>query len=115
MELKLTDGSYAASGDGDLATVSGNAELIQRIAMRLTARRGQFAPAPDYGSRLYTLHGHHPSERESVAVQFAAEALAPERGLTVENVRITEIADGGLSLLVTVRAAEELLEIRTQI
>jgi len=78
MELKLNDGRYSVCG-GDLATVSGAAELMQRITMKLTARRGKFWPLPDYGSRLYTLVSSvAPRDRDTAIREFVAEALYGE-------------------------------------
>ena len=86
MELKLENGRYTASGGG-IAVVSGAEELAQRITMKLAARRGKFWPMPDYGSRLYTLlSGVKPENRKSAIREFAAEALADEKGVKLEGI-----------------------------
>jgi hypothetical protein len=75
MELRLENGDYVKSGGHTLESVSGTEELAQRLMLRLRARRGGFALRPDYGSRLYTLSGLRPSERETPP-GLRAEALS---------------------------------------
>ena len=83
MELKLEQGRYVP-GAGGLLRVTGANEIAQRVMMKLTARRGGFAPLPEYGSALYTLlHTARPSEYETAAMQYIAQALADEAGLRV--------------------------------
>lgn len=89
MELKLRDGAYTLNGAGLPETVEGAEETLQRALMRLSARRGSFAPAPDYGSRLYTLGRLKPSLRPAAARLFVTEALAGEPGLGVDAVSCT--------------------------
>ena len=94
MEIALEGGRYTAAKTGGLETVTGTDELAQRLLMKLTARRGGFAPMPSYGSRLYTLAGAvKPKERLTAARQFVAEALEEESGVEVNGIEITE--DGG--------------------
>jgi hypothetical protein len=95
MELKLTNGGYTPSPIDGLKTVSGAQELGQRVLMRLCARRGGFALMPEYGSRLHLLCGARPSRRELTARQYIAEALTQERGLTLENVFLSEPDESG--------------------
>ena len=88
MELKLKDGNYVAGAEG-IATVGGLEELMQRIAMKLTARRGKFGPMPDYGSRLYTLLSSGAStEPEAQIRAFIAEALSDEPAVTLGSVSL---------------------------
>lgn len=62
---------------------------MQRLAMRLGARRGSFPLQPDYGSRLWTLGRLSPSQRASAARQYIAEALRDEEGVEIESVDYT--------------------------
>ena len=101
MELKLIEGEYAASG-GRLETVSGAEETAQRIMMKLCARRGGFAPMPDYGSRLYTLGQTHASGLEAAARQYIAEALRGENAELCE-LRLEKSGDG-LELVMKITA-----------
>ncbi|MGN1002562.1 MAG: hypothetical protein ACI4PC_07295 [Oscillospiraceae bacterium] len=83
MELKLYQGNYVPRTAGGLETVRGSDEAVQRVLMKLAARRGSFYPLPDYGSRLHTLCRLKPSERAAAARQFVAEALTGETELSV--------------------------------
>jgi len=113
MELKMVDGNYVKNAYHDLASVSGTEELSQRIMMRLKARRGGFALLPDYGSRLYTLAGARPAERESLARQYIAEALSGENVL-LEALQIHDKGDT-LTLELTLRCSGQSLNIKTEI
>lgn len=94
MELKLQNGDYLPNGVGGLQRVSGKAALLQRVLFKLTARRGAFPFREELGSQLWKL-GQVPSpQRQSVAEQAVAEALADEAGLRVEAVTLTDRADG---------------------
>lgn len=98
MELKLTDGRYSASGSGGMELVSGYEELMQRVTMKLSARRGGFAAMPDYGSRLHLLYRTKPSDRQEAAKKYVAEALAEESDVTVEDLEVLELGNGALGL-----------------
>ena len=52
--LALVNGDYQPRGNG-LRTVTGDAALLQRILLKLTAHRGQFPFGEEFGSRLWTL------------------------------------------------------------
>ena len=76
MELYLKDGDYLPDGKGGFRRAQGREELLQRVLWKLTVRR------------------------ESLARQYAAEALSDETGLAVTAV---ETAAAGERLEVTVR------------
>jgi len=98
--LALVNGDYAAKGNG-LAAVSGKEAVLQRVLMKLAARRGQFPFLEDFGSRLWTLGQLRPAERQAAAEQYVAEALADEVGLKVDSVTL---ADSGGTAKLTVAA-----------
>ena len=64
--------------------------MVQRVLMKLTARRGAFAPLPNAGSELYTLPRLKQSQRETAARQMVHEALAGETEVTVTDVSYAE-------------------------
>ena len=99
MELEIKNGNYLPRQGGGFSTVDGQQETIQRIMMRLQARRGGFYPLPDFGSRLYTLIGMKRSERDAAARQFVYEALEKEKA-EILQVQCSEL--GSDSLLVKV-------------
>ena len=112
MELKLENGRYVPAPDGYPATVAGVYELAQRITMKLAARRGAFAPMPNYGSRLYTLPKLPPAARPAALRRFIAEALADESGVTLQSADIA--GDNGtmrLTLRFSANAAELTVEL----
>ena len=112
MELKLDGGKYAAGKYSDLLRVTGDEENAQRIAMKLTARRGGFAPMPDYGSRLYTLTGLRAADRQTAARQYIAEALEGETGTELSAISISE-AEGELELRLTFAVGGEEINVET--
>ncbi|MEG0876081.1 MAG: hypothetical protein RSD32_02725 [Oscillospiraceae bacterium] len=101
MELKIVEGKYVINEFHALSTTEGFEEIIQRITMKLRAKRGSFLPLPDFGSRLYTLGSIKPSLRETAARQFVLEALSDETGLVLESLSLLagEGDTGTLSLL----------------
>lgn len=103
--LALKNGDYVPVGDG-LRTVSGNEALLQRVLMKLTARRGQFPFMETFGSRLWTLGRLKESERQAAAAQYTAEALSDEAGLTVEDVTLTAEGDGRTRLTAALALGE---------
>lgn len=111
MELKLVNGKYSASKLGGFETVGGDEELIQRIEMKLCARRGGFALMPEYGSRLYLLANMHASQREASARQYIAEALADEPGVRLEALDIACVGEDGLHLTMEFSAGQSGFEL----
>ena len=107
MEAKLICGEYVPDGLGGVVRCSGADALLARVLFRLTAHRGQFAPLPQLGSRLYLLGRETAANRSSAARKFAAEALAQE------DVSVTDVilspADGGhiqLEILLDYRGSD---------
>lgn len=104
-ELKLRDGDYVFNSAGLAERVSGREALLQRVLFKLTARRGGFLFLEELGSTLYRLGSLPPSQRERAALAAAAEALADEEGLTVEQAELD-----GQRLTVQMRWQDETLE-----
>lgn len=95
MELEVRNGDYVPDGAGGLRGRSGQEALVQRVLFRLTARRGTFPFWQTLGSRLWQLGRLGPSARQAAARQYVEEALAEERELRVEDVRLEEHGGGG--------------------
>lgn len=89
MELELQNGRYTPAANGMLREVSGVNELAQRITMKLAARRGAFAPMPNYGSRIYTILKVPPHERETKLREFIYEALRDEQGVKLTKITLS--------------------------
>lgn len=90
MDLLLRDGDLLPGADGEPMTVTGLAELRQRVMIRLCGRKSGFAPYPDLGSELYRL-GQADADRLRAAVE---EALCPLEGVTVLSVEPVRGGDG---------------------
>lgn len=94
MELKIEHGDYVPNEHGELQALSGAEALLQRVLFRLCGKRGQFPFLPHMGSRLYQLGRECPSARQTLAAQYAAEALADEPGLSVLQATLKPGQDG---------------------
>ena len=101
--LRMKNGDYVPKGSG-LETVSGSEAVLQRVLLRLTARRGALPFMESFGSRLWTLGQLKAAERQAAAEQYVAEALADEVGLKVDSVTL---ADSGSTAKLTVAATVE--------
>ena len=89
MELELKNGHYTPAANGMFREVSGVYELAQRITMKLAARRGAFAPMPNYGSRIYTILKVPSYDREARLREFIYEALSDEQGVKLTNITLS--------------------------
>ena len=69
---------------------------------------------PDLGSDLYTLMKEKPSTWESLARQYAAQALAEETELTVTDVALAE-SGGKLELTVYLDWNGESLDVKVEL
>jgi phage baseplate assembly protein W len=99
MELKLKDGDYVPDGRGGFVRLSGREALAQRLAFRLTARRGSFPFLPELGSQLYRLGRCSAGQRAAEAERAVTEALESEPEVQVVSVTLTE--SGGQALVET--------------
>ena len=84
---------------------------MQRITMKLTARRGGFSAMPEYGSQLHRLGSVRASERESVAAQYVTEALSDEPKVQLKALSLTENPDGSAALELCFAAGNETLRL----
>ena len=110
MELMIRNGDYVPDSAGGLRCVSGQEALLQRVFLRLTARREQFPFRPEFGSRLWQLGRVEPAGRRAAAVQYAAEALEGEE-LTVKDVTLEDGGDGVLKLRVILESGDGVHEL----
>ncbi|MDE6936005.1 MAG: hypothetical protein K2P26_10380 [Oscillospiraceae bacterium] len=110
MEAKLCNGDYIADGLGGVERCAGADALLERVLFRLTARRGQFAPLPELGSRLYLLGREPVPQRLSAARQYVAEALAGE-DVTVSDVELEPAGGGRARLTVSLTSRGEPLSV----
>ena len=99
MSLLLKERDYAADGNGGVTVVRDGDALVNEVLFRLTARRGSFPFLPELGSRMGQLRREKPSAWETLARQFAAEALGGMDGVTVTGAAVRREQD---ALMVTV-------------
>lgn len=92
MSLLLKQRDYVADGNGGVAAVREGEALLNEALFRLAARRGSFPFLPELGSRMYQLRREKPSAWETLAQQFAVEALRELDGVTVTGARVREEA-----------------------
>lgn len=104
MTLLLENGDYVLQADGRLRELRGNEQLLQRVLIKLTARRGMFPLMPELGSRLWQLCRRTPGSREALAKQYVLEALSDEPGLTVTDVRCSLRAGSSMDITVLLKA-----------
>ena len=107
MELLIRNGDYAPDGKGGFKRAQGSDELLQRVLFKLTARRGSFPFLPELGSELHRLTREKPSAWQSLARQYAAQALEGEE-LTVEEVQVTPNGRGAVIKVFLEYQGEEL-------
>jgi hypothetical protein len=83
MDTLLLGGDHAVGGRGLPVAIGGVREIIQRALIRLSVRKGGFAPDIALGSELWRLSGVRAELRDRVAAGYVREALLPIRGLSV--------------------------------
>ena len=86
----VRNGDYVTDETGGFRRVEGSQELLQRVLWKLSIPRGSFPPLPQLGSELWQLGRCSPSQRESMAKQYAAQALSDEPELTVTAAELDE-------------------------
>lgn len=99
MSLLLRARDYVDDGNGRLVSVENGEALVSEVLFRLTARQGSFPFLPNLGSRMYQLRSEKASAWESLAQQYAAEALEEIADLAVTGVKVTQ---DGNALMVAV-------------
>lgn len=90
MELMVRDGDYVPDEAGGYRQAEDSQELLQRVLWKLSIPRGSFSFLPELGSELYRLGRSKPAQREGLARQYVAQALADEPNLTVTGVTLGE-------------------------
>ncbi|MCI8650961.1 MAG: hypothetical protein HFF05_00780 [Oscillospiraceae bacterium] len=89
MALILREGDYVPDGQGGFRQATGAEELLERVLWKLTIRRGSFPLLPELGSGLHLLGRAAPAEREALAGQYVAQALAEEE-VSVTGVELSQ-------------------------
>lgn len=87
MDNLLANGDMVLNHCGDVQSVDGLKEIIQRVLIRLTVRKGNFPYDPDLGSGLYQLDLHTTDDFTLLSV--VREALAPIGEVVVTGIEKT--------------------------
>ncbi|MDR2931789.1 MAG: hypothetical protein LBV27_01650 [Oscillospiraceae bacterium] len=98
MDTKLSGGDHAVDSRGIPIRLTGADEIIQRALIRLSVKKGAFAPDPGLGSELYRLAGCKSGDRDRVALGYIKEALVPLPQITVDSAVCTMRTDGALDI-----------------
>ena len=77
MDTLLAFGDHKTDGCGLPVVLTGAQEIIQRALIRLSVKKGSFAPDPALGSELHRLRPGTGQETNRTALSYAQEALAP--------------------------------------
>jgi len=117
MDTLLKNMDHAVDESGHPVTITGTRALIQRLLIRLSVRRGSFAPSPDLGSELYKLPAAlGGEERDRLALHYAQEALLPE-GALVERARCSPVKGrpDSLAIALTIKLCGQTLPLEVAI
>ncbi len=93
MGLLLKQRDYVSDENGGVRVIQDGDELVGEVLFRLTARRGSFPFLPELGSRMYQLRREKPSNWESLARQYAVEALSGLGDVTVTGAAVSRTDD----------------------
>jgi phage gp46-like protein len=86
LDTLLIDRDHYTAGCAQPVEIDGLDALMQQALIRLTARRGSFAPDPNLGSRLWQLPRGDNETLGARALPLAQEALADLPQLQVSQV-----------------------------
>lgn len=111
MDTLLVNGDFQTDSFGHPVTVSGNQELLQRALIRLSVKRGAFAPDPSLGSRFDRLSAPYGKKLDEEALLYAREALMELPEVQVLSARVTAQEDGSSLIFVRVKAMGQVAEL----
>lgn len=106
MDTLLENGDMKRGAHGMPELAGGARELVQRAMIRLSVRRGSFAPDSTLGSELYTLGALPARGLDAAALNLVRQALLPLAGVTVTGASCLRLGDS-LRLRVALLAAGE--------
>jgi len=105
MDTLLENMDHAKGPDGYPVTITGRRARVQRLLIRLSARRGSFAPDPELGSLLHKLPGALAGpQRDQLALHYAQQALLPE-GARVDKAKTRTLGGSPEALAVSLKVS----------
>ena len=115
MEFLLRNGDYVPDSRGGLTTLDGAQEVLARVLFRMQARRGTLPFLPELGSQLYLLPREKPSARQALALRYVSQALEEDPDVKVQDVTVTQLADGHLKVVADLEWQGQQLTVSTAI
>ena len=89
MDTALFNGDFLCDSRGFPITISGINEILQRILIRLSVKKGKFVYDKDLGSELYKLDINE-ENAEARALSLVREALSDIKNIKVKEVSIID-------------------------
>ena len=87
MDTALKDGDFYLGTTGKPIVISGIKELLQRVLIRLTVKKGSFIYDKNLGSNLYTLKNTN-KDIKNQAIIMVKEALVDIREIEVDDISV---------------------------
>lgn len=87
MDTAVSNGDFLCNSKGTPINLGGYEELLQRVLIRLTVKKGSFVYDKSLGSRLYTLKATDGNIKER-ALALVREALIENPEVAVNDVKI---------------------------
>ena len=109
MDTAISNGDFLLDSRNRPIKISGLGELLQRVLIRLSVKKGSFIYDKNLGSRLYTLNSQV-NNVQSKALSLVCEALNDMTEVVVKSVLAEFIDDGEklqLDVLLSVNGNEE--------
>ena len=100
MDTAISNGDFICDSKGVPVELTGYDELLQRVLIRLTVKKGSFIYDTSLGSRLYTLKATDGNIKER-ALSLVREALIDISEVVIEDV-LTTLTNDGENLELTV-------------
>jgi hypothetical protein len=111
MDAALSGGDFARAANGKPYLLSGNAEMFQRAAIRLTVPAGAFCYDPTLGSRLSSLTGKEP-DPDAAALLLAEEAVRALPGVEVLSAEYLAGAQPSVKILLGCGSEQKEIEVK---
>lgn len=108
MDTAISNGDFLRNSTGTPVEIHGYEEILQRVLIRLTVKKGSFIYDNSLGSRLYTLKASDVNLKER-ALSLVREALIDVPEVTVNDVQ-TALSNNGENLKLTVILAVNNIE-----
>lgn len=113
MDTAINSGDFLLDSRGFPSVVSGIPEILQRVLIRLTVKKGSFIYDTNLGSDLYKLKAGSKNIKGE-ALNMIREAISPLYGVEVDDVSIRAKNSGenlDLNIILSINKKREELEV----